>query len=181
MQTFSELSRRVVEGFPELLAKDPVSNCNLAGHPHNIVRFLFRFSDDVKSYAGPPPTLEEAELLVRDCFRSVFFSGYAPLQDSLLIESIADDLCGLFKRKNEVARESKAGLTFTDRHLVRANNKMSDPKKYPDMTAKEAMAALQLGKSAIYEHPGLARVPTGTRAVRFTTQSVIDIKNSPPE
>ena len=63
----------------------------------------------------------------------------------------------------------------------RASDKMNDPAAYPEMNAREVMVALELSKSAVYEHKGLERVATGTRAVRFSTKSVVALKNSPPE
>jgi hypothetical protein len=70
---------------------------------------------------------------------------------------------------------------WSEHDLEMANRKMSDPAKYPVMTAREVMACLQIGKSTVYEHPGLERAPTGTKAARFTTQSVIAVKKSAPE
>jgi hypothetical protein len=70
---------------------------------------------------------------------------------------------------------------WSEHDLEMANRKMSDPAKYPLMTAKEVMAYLQISKSTVYEHPGLERAPTGTKAARFTTKSVIAVKNSAPE
>lgn len=67
-----------------------------------------------------------------------------------------------------------------DRYLIQADRKMNDPDRYPTMTAQEAMAALNLSSSKVYDHHHLERVSTGTRAVRFTTKSVLAVKNSPP-
>jgi hypothetical protein len=63
----------------------------------------------------------------------------------------------------------------------RARRKMGDPAANPEMDAKEVMVALGLSKSAVYEHPRLDRVSTGIRAVRFTTKSVLALKDSAPE
>ena len=62
-----------------------------------------------------------------------------------------------------------------------AKTKMENPAQYPRMTAREAAAALQLGKSAIYQHPLLEKAGTGTGKVLFTTKSVLAVRNSPPE
>jgi hypothetical protein len=48
------------------------------------------------------------------------------------------------------------------------------------MTAREAAAALQLGKSAIYDHPRRER-GGGAGKVFFTTKSVLKAKNSAPD
>jgi hypothetical protein len=63
----------------------------------------------------------------------------------------------------------------------RVRRKMGDPAANPEMDAREVMVALELSKSAVYEHPRLDRVSTGTRAVRFTTKSVVALKSSAPE
>jgi len=74
-----------------------------------------------------------------------------------------------------------ANLNPRDIYLTQARRKMSDPHKNPVMNANEVMAALQLSRSAVYEHRRLQRSATGNAAVRFTTESVIAVKNSPPE
>jgi len=61
------------------------------------------------------------------------------------------------------------------------NRKLSDPSKYPILNPREVMCALSLSKSAVYEHKDLERSSTGNRAVRFTTASVLAVKNSSPE
>jgi hypothetical protein len=80
------------------------------------------------------------------------------------------------------AEEKQRSLTrWTPRDLNSANRKVADPVTNPLMTPGEAMAYLGLSKSVVYEHPGLERKSTGTRAVRFATASVLAVKNSPPE
>jgi hypothetical protein len=79
--------------------------------------------------------------------------------------------------KSNGAREAES----TDKDLKMANIKMADPVKYPRMTAKEAMAALGLSRSAIYDHRTIERASTGNKSVRFTTQSILNTRNSPPE
>ncbi len=80
---------------------------------------------------------------------------------------------------NQAAEAAKANPQ--DRYLTQARRKTNDAHNNPSMNAKEAMAALQLSKTAVYEHKHLVRVNNGTRSVRFTTDSVIAVKNSPPE
>jgi hypothetical protein len=107
---------------------------------------------------------------------------------SLLMGSI-DGWCeasAAFCRNREAeavqAEEKQRSLTrWTPRDLNSANRKVADPVTNPLMTPGEAMAYLGLSKSVVYEHPGLERKSTGTRAVRFATASVLAVKNSPPE
>ena len=49
------------------------------------------------------------------------------------------------------------------------------------LTPAEVMLLTGLRKSAVYDHPLLERVPTGTAKVLFTAQSVRDVLESPPE
>ncbi len=62
-----------------------------------------------------------------------------------------------------------------------AKRAVKDPAKHPSMKAEEVRAILGLGKSAVYSHPRLKRVTTGTRAVRFSTKDVKEVLESSPE
>ncbi len=75
----------------------------------------------------------------------------------------------------------KDGPWVRDRDRQMAKTKMENPARYPRMTAREAAAALQLSKSAIYEHPLLEKAGTGTSKVLFTTKSVLAVKDSLPD
>jgi hypothetical protein len=76
-------------------------------------------------------------------------------------------------------RFSKGESTrWSPRDLKSANRKIADPDNNPKMTPQEVMAYLQLGKSAVYEHPDLQRVSTGRRKVLFTTKSVIAVMDA---
>jgi hypothetical protein len=90
------------------------------------------------------------------------------------------------QKSDSVTRElaqRKAHLTtetVTEQDRVLANKKISDQAKYPHMTAREIKAAVGISLSAVYEHPDLEKVSTGTRKRLWTTESVIKLKNSQP-
>jgi len=62
-----------------------------------------------------------------------------------------------------------------------ARSKLSDPSKYPHMTARQVAAALGISIKTVYDHSELEEFPTGTRKRLWTTVSVIAVKNSPPK
>jgi hypothetical protein len=68
-----------------------------------------------------------------------------------------------------------------DHDLMMANRKLSDPSKYRHMNAREIAVALGISIKSVYEHSVLERFPTGTRKRLWTTESVMAVKNSPPE
>jgi hypothetical protein len=80
-----------------------------------------------------------------------------------------------------LGQAGEVGPWVRDRDRQMAKIKTENPARYPRMTAREAAAALQLSKSAIYEHPLLERAGTGASKVLFTTKSVLAVKNSSPE
>ena len=70
---------------------------------------------------------------------------------------------------------------ITDHDRDGAERALNDPKKYPSMTAREIAAALNTSIQAVYKHPELELFPTGNRSRRWTTESVLAIRNSLPE
>lgn len=62
-----------------------------------------------------------------------------------------------------------------------AQRALDNPSRYRLMTAEEVMWCTGLKSSAVYEHTKLERSSTGTKAVRFTTKSVIAVMKSSPE
>ena len=69
---------------------------------------------------------------------------------------------------------------ITDQDRANAQCKLSDPSKFPHMTAREVAAALGISIKAVYEHPRIEEFPTGIGKRLWTTRSVLALINSPP-
>jgi hypothetical protein len=141
-----------------------------------VPRFLTMKPLGRSAYACDLAWTQESEISTKHILQSVCIN-FRTILDQALDVALNVAILDLGKRPPTDGSDNSSNGALKER----VRRKMNDPAAHPRMDPKEVMVALELSKSAVYEHKGLERVATGTRAVRFSTKSVVALRNSPPE